>query len=64
MKVLLVLLFLGLLAAAIIGFFKKMTEWADSSNETKSNFGCGVLGIIFLLIFILATVGTIKSCIH
>lgn len=64
MKVLLVLLITGLIIAAFIWFINKMIEWSDSSSEVKSNIGCWVLGLFFFAVFIIATLGSIKSCIH
>ena len=52
------------LIAGILWFLFKMNEWTESSNETKSNIGCWVLSLVFIVFSLVAIFSSIKSCSH
>lgn len=64
MKVLGVLIGCFALIAVILWFLFKMNEWTESSNETKSNIGCWVLSLVFIVLSLVAIFSSIKSCSH
>lgn len=64
MKVLGVLIGCFALIAVILWFLFKMNEWTESSNETKSNIGCWVLSLVFIVFSLVAIFSSIKSCSH
>lgn len=64
MKVLGVLIGCFALIAVILWFLFKMNEWTESSIETKSNIGCWVLSLVFIVFSLVAIFSSIKSCSH
>lgn len=64
MKVLGVLIGCFALIAGISWFLFKMGDWTESSNETKSNIGCWVLSLVFIVFSVVTILGSVKSCSH
>ena len=64
MKVIAVIIGCLILIAVFIWFMSIMTDWTESSNEMKSNIGCWVLSLVFIVVTVVAVLSSVKSCAH
>lgn len=48
--------------ALFIYLLLRSGDWSESSNKLKSNIGCSIMALAFILMFILGVLGLFKEC--